>query len=131
MDADIKLTGAKLFAEQLRAAGYGVTELPDHHIKFPYTVDGGKHKELVLEMGLVVPEDFPMTPPTGPHINKLLHSNQSGGEHPTGGIHSSSDHSKHFGSDWQYWSRPYKGWATGRRNAVGYMAFIRCLWETQ
>ena len=110
-DSDAKLTGARLFAAQLRAAGYDVTEMPDHHVEFPYTVSVGKHAGLELEMGLVVPKDFPMTPPTGPHINKLLHPDKGGGTHPAGGIHPSTSHSKHFGSGWQYWSRPYPKWA--------------------
>lgn len=130
-DTDAKLTGARLFAAQLRAAGYDVTELPDHHIKFPYTVAVGKHAGLQLEMGFVVPEDFPMTPPHGPHINKLLHTNRSGGVHPTGGVHSSPGHSKHFGPDWQHWSRPYPKWADGPRSAARYMAFIHGLWASQ
>ena len=131
MNSGTNLIGAKLFAAQLRAVGYDVVELPDHHVNFPYTVDVGKHAGLTLEMGFVVPQDFPMTPPSGPHINKLLHPNQSGGNHPTGGIHPSPQHSRHFGSNWQYWSRPYPKWADGKRDAVGYTGFIRGLWASQ
>lgn len=130
-DAGAKLTGARLFAAQLRAAGYEVTELPDHHVRLLYMVNVGKHAGLEVEMGFVVPEDFPMTPPHGPHINKLLHPNNSGGNHPDGGIHPSPGHSKHFGPDWQHWSRPYPKWADGPRTAVRYMAFIHRLWATQ
>lgn len=126
-----KLIGARLFAAQLRQAGYDVTELPDHHVRFPYTVNVGKYAGLVLEMGFVVPEDFPMTPPHGPHVNKLLHLNKSGGTHPDGGIHSSPGHSKHFGPNWQHWSRPHPKWADGPRTAVRYMAFIHGLWASQ
>jgi hypothetical protein len=92
------LTGSVLFASQLRAAGYEVTELLDHHVKFPYTVHTGKHAGLELEMGFVVPVNFPLNPPHGLHINKMLHPLKSGGTHPTGGIHASSGHSKHFGN---------------------------------
>lgn len=129
--AGARLAGAALFAAQLRAAGYDVTELPDGHVRFPYTVKGGKHAGLELEMGFVVPEDFPLTPPPGPHINKLLHPNKGGGTHPTGGIHPSPSHGKQFGPDWQYWSRPHKKWAEGPRTAVRYMAFIEKLWASQ
>lgn len=131
VEAGAKLTGARLFAAELRAAGYDVTELPEHHVKFPYTVNIGKHAGLELEMGFVVPEDFPMTPPHGPHISKQLHPNNSGGNHPGGGIHPSPKHSKHFGSDWQHWSRPHPKWADGPRTAVRYMAFIHKLWASQ
>ena len=130
-DADAKLTGASLFAAQLRAAGYDVIELPDHHVKFPYTVDVGKQAGLELEMGFVVPVDFPMTAPHGPHINKLLHPNKGGGEHPSGGIHPGPNHSQHFGPEWQHWSRPHPKWAEGPRNVMRYMAFIHSLWATQ
>ena len=131
MDAGTNLTGARLFATQLRAAGYDVIELPNHHVKFPYAVNMGKYLGLKLEIGFVVPKDFPMTPPSGPHIGKLLHPNQSGGNHPTGGIHPSPQHSRYFGPNWQYWSRPHRKWASGKRNAVRYMAFIHGLWANQ
>lgn len=88
-DSHTRLTGAALFAAQLRAAGYDVTELPDHHVKFPYSVNVGRYAGLELELGFVVPPDFPLTAPHGPHVNRLLHSNRGGGNHPTGGIHSS------------------------------------------
>ena len=130
-NAKANSVGARLFTTQLRDAGYDIVELPDNHVKFPYIVNVGKHAGLVLEMGFVVPEDFPMTPPTGPHIDKLLHSNKNGGEHPTGGIHFSTKHSKHFGSNWQYWSRPCNNWTAGCRDAVRYMAFINGLWARQ
>lgn len=131
-DLSANLTGARLFAAQLRGVGYEVTELPDGHVKFPYTVDVGRHASLTLEMGFVVPKDFPMTPPHGPHINKLLYPSKSGGTHPDGGIHPSTpNHSKHFGPDWQHWSRPHPTWTEGPRTAVRYMAFIRGLWATQ
>lgn len=125
------LTGAALFASQLRDAGYELTELPDHHVQFPYTVLTGKHAGLTIEMGFVVPEDFPLTPPHGPHINKMLHPLKSGGCHPSGGIHNSAGHSKHFGHGWQHWSRPIEKWTAERRTAVRYMAFIHHLWATQ
>lgn len=129
--AATKQIGAPLFAAELRRAGYEVVELRDHHLKFPYVVNVGKLAGMRVELGFVVPQDFPMTPPSGPHINKLLHPNCSGGEHPTGGIHSSSKHSEHFSSGWQYWSRPYKDWATSKRNVACYMAFIHQLWASQ
>lgn len=130
-NTETALTGAKLFAAQLNAAGYDVTELPDQHLKFPYSVKVGKFAGLELEIGFVVPADFPLTPPHGPHISKLLHPNQSGGTHPNGGIHTSPKHSKHFGAGWQHWSRPHPDWSSGPRNAVRYMRFIDRLWASQ
>tara|TARA_R110000787_G_scaffold209044_1_gene319103 strand:+ start:5455 stop:6084 length:630 start_codon:yes stop_codon:yes gene_type:complete len=127
-DADeVKLVGAALFAVQLRAAGFDVVELPDNHIKFPYTVSVGNHSGLEVEMGFIIPADFPLTPPTGPHIGKKLHVIKSGGTHPTGGIHDSPK----FGDGWQYWSRPHPKWKGENCNAVRYMSFINNLWATQ
>jgi hypothetical protein len=126
-----KLIGAPFFAAQLRAEGYEVIELADSHVKLPYTVKVGKYAGLELEIGFVVPENFPMGAPSGPHINKLLHPNRGGGEHPGGGVHPSAKHSKHFSGDWQYWSRPFKQWENGPRTAVRYLGFIDTLWATQ
>ena len=126
------VVGAPLFADQLRHAGTDVVELPDHHIKMPaYLVEVGKYEGLEVDIGIVVPADFPLTPPSGPHIHKLIHQNRPDGTHPTGHIHSSNRHSKHFGSDWQYWSRPHPNWSSGAKNALRYMEHVRALWESQ
>ena len=126
------LVGAALFADQLRQAGVDVVELPDYHIRIPaYRVEAGKYEGLEVDIGIVVPADFPLSPPSGPHICKLIHENRGDGEHPAGHIHSSADHSKHFGTGWQYWSRPHPNWSSGARNALRYMEHVRALWETQ
>lgn len=126
------LVGAALFADQLRQAGMEVVELPDHHIQIPaYRVEVGKFEGLEVDIGIVVPADFSLSPPSGPHIRKLIHENRSDGDHPAGHIHSSVDHSKHFGAGWQYWSRPHPNWSSGARNALRYMEHVRALWETQ
>ena len=122
--------GSTLFASQLRAAGHEVEELPEGHVQFSYTVDVGKHAGLQVQMGFQVPDSFPLEPPHGPHISKRLHPNQSGGVHPTGGIHCSGRLSK-FPFGWEHWSRPHPNWADGPRNAVRYMAFVQQLWATQ
>ncbi len=130
--ADGPITGAALFAAQLRKLGFDVTELPDGHVKFPYVVEVGKLKGTELNMGFVVPDDFSLTPPHGLHIDREIHPIGGEGAHPTGGIHASHPkHSKHFGSGWQHWSRPHPSWADSKRNAACYMAFIRQLWATQ
>lgn len=128
--AHAPMVGSALFASQLRAAGYDVEELPEGHVQFPYTVEVGKHAGLEVQMGFKVPDSFPLEPPHGPHFNKRLRPNQSGGVHPTGGIHCSTKLSK-FPVGWEHWSRPHPNWAHGPRNAVRYMTFIRELWATQ
>lgn len=121
--------GPGLFAAQLRAAGYtGVIELADNpnHVKFSYTVNTGRFSGQEIDLGIVVPLDFPMSPPSGPHVHKEIHPQQGGGQHPAGGIHASS-----FGIGWQYWSRPYPNWAQGKRDATRYMSFVHGLWASQ
>lgn len=60
-----------------------------------------------FRLGFVVGNDFPLTPPSGPHVRARMHPihPQSDLGHPRGGIHQSE-----FGSDWQYWSRPFPIW---------------------
>ncbi len=126
------LVGGALFAEQLRAAGMRVGELGDEHVMIPgYRVPDGKFEGLVVDIGIVVPSDFPLSPPSGPHVHKLIHANRSDGPHPRGHIHRSAKHSKHFGDGWQYWSRPHPNWTSGARNAIRYMEHVRALWESQ
>ena len=43
-----------------------------------------------------------------------------------GGI---SDATGAFGADWQYWSRPFNGWAQSGRNAKAYMRHIKHLFH--
>ncbi len=126
------LVGGALFAQQLRVAEMEVEELGDEHVMIPrYRVSDGKYEGLKVDIGIVVPSDFPLSPPSGPHVHKLIHANRSDGPHPHGHIHSSTRHSKHFGDGWQYWSRPHPNWASGARNAMRYMEHVRGLWESQ
>ena len=126
------LVGGALFAKELRDAGMAVEEMGDNHIMIPgYCVPAGKFEELKVDIGIVVPPDFPLSPPSGPHVHKLIHANRSDGPHPSGHIHPSAKHSKHFGDGWQYWSRPHPNWTSGARNAMRYLEHVRALWESQ
>jgi len=123
--------GAARFAAGLQELGYEVAELPDGHLWFRYTVEVGKFAGTTVDIGLVIPDDFPINVPHGPHVRPHIHEVGKKGEHPTGGIHPSPKHSKHFGSDWQHWSRPYKQWSQSNRDVAVYMSFLRQLWATQ
>ena len=126
------VAGGALFAKQLRDAEFDVVELGDDHIMIPeYRVPVGKFEGLQVDLGIVVPLDFSLSPPSGPHVHKLIHENRSDGPHPDGHIHPSSKHSKHFGDGWQYWSRPHPNWTSSGRNAVRYMEHVSALWESQ
>src|SRR5438067_1938763 len=88
----------------------------------------GKFAGQEVWLGFVVSDDFPATPPTGPHFSpELLPLNTTSRKHPDGGIHPSWQ----FGAGWQYWSRPFHNWQKSDRTVRAYLAHIRKLFETQ
>lgn len=130
-------TAVDLFIAGLR--GLGLTPItlegkPDHLV-FDYKVESGKFAGKDVRHGLVIPPDFPMTPPSGPYVSPEIHPIHTNGDpHPTGAVH--KDQAKPFeagaGGAWQYWSRPFPGWGqNGKRTVAAYMAHIWTLWETQ
>jgi hypothetical protein len=116
----------KDFIDQLKALNYQVEELPENRLAFDYRVPVGKFAGKDIRLGFVVADDFPQNPPSGPHVSPRLLPLQSGGQHPSGGINASP-----FGEDWEYWSRPFQGWAGTDRSVKAYLAFIRQLFDTQ
>lgn len=122
-------TGVGVFTQGIEELGYSPAALdgrPDH-IVIDYVVPTGRFADQKVRMGFIVPGDFPMTPPSGPHVSPQIHQILSGGEHPTGGVHQSPD----FGGEWQYWSRPFQNWAQSKKTVAAYMSHIWRLWETQ
>lgn len=115
------------FLDQLRQLGYNPNDLGDGKVCFPYTVPVGRFCGQEVQLGFRVGDDFPLNPPSGPHVSpRLLPLNQSSNRHPEGGVHASE-----FGADWEYWSRPFPGWAGTDRTVKTYMAHIRHLFATQ
>ena len=126
-------TGVNAFLEGLRGMGFSPIQHeknPDH-ISFDYNVPVGRYAGLKLKLGFVVPPDFPVTPPSGPHISVKLRPNASGGTHPSGGIHASAQFEQLAGGSWQYWSRPFTEWAKSKKTVAAYMGHVYRLWETQ
>lgn len=128
-------TGTSAFCEGLRGLGCAPTSVagkPDH-VVIDYEVETGKFAGAKLRLGLIVPPDFPVTPPSGIHVAALIHPFKGDGQHPTGGIH--RDHALPFqtalGGTWQYWSRPPGNWATGKKTVAAYMSHVWCLWDSQ
>ena len=115
------------FLRELKELGYDATEIAPGRVVFPYIVESGKYAGRHIRVGFDVPGDFNLTPPSGPHISPRLHPNQSGGGHPTGGIHDSVN----FGADWHYWSRPLSHWGQTKRTVRDVMAHVRHLLDTQ
>lgn len=126
-------TGAAAFVEGLKQLGYDPVQ-PDGRadmVYFDYEVMVGNRTGQKLKLGLIIPPDYPLTPPSGPHISARLYPNASGGAHPTGGIHDSPQFEQSVGGQWQYWSRPFQEWAKSKKTVAVYMAHVYRLWETQ
>ena len=119
--------GYQEFVNELRDLGLVVTEFPDGRVSFPYRVESGPFAGREVHIGFVVPQDFPVNPPGGPHISpRLLPITGGGGAHPAGGVLVSD-----FGPDWEYWSRPLSHWATTKRTVKDVIAHVRHLFDSQ
>lgn len=119
--------GVADFVKQLRQLGYGPQELGGERVILPYEIPCGRLAGQKITLGFVVPGDFNLTPPSGPHVSpRLLPINSAAGAHPTCGVHESPT----FGADWEYWSRPLSHWAHTKREVKDVMAHIRHLFDT-
>jgi hypothetical protein len=90
----------------------------------------GKYVGRRIKLGFVVPLDFPLSIPSGPHVSPSIHPiNSESGSHPLCGVHANRYTSD--GTDWQYWSRPFNEWSQRKKTVEAYMSHILHLWETQ
>jgi len=130
-DKNIK-AGVESFIAGLREAGHEPEIVPGkpNHVAFAYEVPSGSHIGKKVHIGVVVPPDFPMTPPDGPHVSPQIHAMKSGGDHPTGGI-SKSTFEGFRGQSWQYWSRPVRYWGQSKKTVAVYLSHLWKLWDTQ
>jgi hypothetical protein len=126
------------FIRDLRALGFEVVEsLPSAQlaglvVRFPYVIPLGSRRGEAITFGLIVPNDAPMTCPSGPYMTPhVLPLNNQSSEPPYGGVLAADAHqpAAGFGPDWQYWSRPYNGWAQSERNARAYMRHVAHLFD--
>jgi exonuclease VII small subunit len=128
-----KRTGTEAFFAGLTALGHKpevVKDKPDH-LYFAYEVQTGEFAGKKVQLGFVVPLDFPLSAPTGPHVSPHIHPINSGGLHPTGCIQDSPPFNG-VGSDrWQYWSRPHQQWGSTKKTVAAYMSHIWKLWDSQ
>lgn len=120
--------GVEAFISGLTELAYEPAALdgrPDH-ITIAYQVQTGRFAGTQVQLGFIVPGDFPNTPPSGPHVSpRIWPINPSAPAHPERAHESES-----FGPDWQYWSRPVRDWARNR-SVAAYMSHIWNLWHTQ
>ncbi|MHB8671463.1 MAG: hypothetical protein ACYDAD_13070 [Acidimicrobiales bacterium] len=82
---------------------------------FCYEVPVGGRLGDKIRLGLARAGDWPLSCPPGPHVSPRL-------GHPGGNVHAST-----LGSDWEYWSRPFPGWADTDRTFRTYMGHVRAL----
>lgn len=116
--------GNQELLNQLLSKGLEAWMHTNDFVCFKFLIPHGKYKGTLLEIALTAPQ-FPMIPPTGPHIKPhLLPITGGGGVHPYGGIHARNLPTSEF----QYWSRPFTGWTSGM-NIDDYLAFIRTLFD--
>jgi hypothetical protein len=125
--------GAAAFISELMVLEFEPKTIPDKpdHVFFDYCVPAGSHTGKTVRIGLVVPGDFPMSPPSGPFVSPRIHPfSTQPATHPTGGVHRWT-HFDDAGGEWQYWSRPFPNWPASKRTVAAYMAHILNLWATQ
>jgi hypothetical protein len=128
--------GMEAFVQGLLAAGYNPVVLKNDpsHVVFDYAVLSGKHAGKQMRLGFIVPADFPLTTPTGPHVSPRIHPTKpENGPHPTHGVHDgrSLRFEQDAGGEWQYWSRPIQEWATSKKTVLSYLNHIWQLWDSQ
>lgn len=127
--------GVESFIRGLRELGYDPTTLAERpdHVVIDYIVESGKFMGRMVRHGIIVPVDFPLTAPSGPHVSPHIHPIMSGGQHPTGGVHQDQalPFQQSLGGEWQYWSRPFPDWATSPKTVPTYMSHIWRLWDSQ
>jgi len=120
------------FINDLLALGYAWKDHSGNpgHINLgyiEYTVPLGRFAGENILLGFNIGDEFPIACPTGPHMSpRLLPMHPAQADHPIGGVHDSP-----FGSDWQYWSRPFHPWLSTGRKAEDYLRHIRHLFDFQ
>lgn len=119
--------GLNELQNQLTELGFENEILNNRFVVFKFIVPTGRFKDKEIEIALEAPQ-FPLNPPSGPYIKPhLMPITGGGGVHPTGGIHGRNLPT----SEYQYWSRPFRGWNNSDKNAKEYLAFIRTLFDFQ
>lgn len=118
------MNGAEEFERQLRELEWPNVVRQDGRVILDYTIPRGRFAGQLVKLGLEVPPEFGRTPPGGPHISpRLLPMNPGAPGHPERTADSV------FGTDWQYLSRPYRGWK-GHEGVSEYLAHIDHLFDT-
>jgi len=118
------------FAAQLRQLGLEPELRPSEFVVFDYEVELGRHIGETVKLGLQVPADWPMSPPSGPFVSPRLLpiSGSTGQGRPWDAVHTADGR----GLDdpdgvWEYWSRPFTAWPKTDRSVKAYLRHLRTL----
>jgi hypothetical protein len=118
------------FLAQLRALGYEPELRSNEFVLVDYEVEVGKHIGEQVKIGLQVPADWPISPPSGPFVSpRLLPLNPSNGRgRPWDAVHAA--HGRGLDDPagvWEYWSRPFTAWPRTDRSVKAYLRHLRTL----
>lgn len=123
-------TGISEFVAQLENLGYKPSTSENKAV-FDYNVIAGRFKGEGIRIGLEIPQDFPLTPPSGPHISpQLLPINAGASSHPDKVLPDQNNFTGEFGGEWEYWSRPIPSWQNSDRTVKAYLRHIHNLFST-
>jgi hypothetical protein len=129
------VSGVDAFMQGLIGLGYQPTSLPGRpdHVVIDYVVESGRFAGTKVKHGFIVPGDFPLTAPSGPHVSTYIHPIKPNGEHPTGAVHRDQavPFQQALAGEWQYWSRPAQDWGNSKKTVASYMSHIWRLWDSQ
>ena len=127
------------FCEGLRALGYEPEVRPDAQagvgkfVVFDYEIEIGPRRGEIIRLGLQVPPDWPMSPPSGPFVSPHLLPvrPESGRGRPWDNVHEAQGRGVDLPEgEWQYWSRPFPGspgWGSTEKTVATYLRHIRTL----
>lgn len=112
------------FIKQLQQL-VGDVHAQGNKVDFEYVVPLGRFMGQKVQVGFEIPTDFPIAPPSGPHVSPhLIPINSNGTTHQT------RAHTSSFGEDWEYWSRPFKSeWNRTDKTVKTYMSYVRKLFD--
>lgn len=119
------MTGKEKFIAGLVELGILYEDHGGEKISFPYNITDGTFAGKEVRIGIVVPANFDIEPPHGPHVQpRLLPTNSSSSDHKV------RVHDSEFGQEWMQLSRPHQHWAKTKRTVEIYYHYAGWLLNT-
>jgi hypothetical protein len=125
--------GRELFIEGLKQLDLVPEERGDKGVVFSYTIKAGRFAGQTVTVGIEVPPDFNVVPPSGPHISpRLIPEKTDGAGNDRAAPSPAFD--KPGETAWQYLSRPFvdgaAGWNRTTRDVKAYFHHIKRILES-